>query len=366
MSSTIDPRGWRGKGRKSEDAGVTTWSRPPVVHVSPLGHNGRVSEREHVDGPLIDMAAVEPKRFQVLALEGGGLKGIFAAAALAEFEADFGTKIVNHFDLITGTSTGGLIALGLASGHSPEQIVQFYLDKGRKIFPTSAVKRLRRLRRPYDPAPLRGALETMFGSLTLADSDVRLAIPSFDQTSNDVYLFRTPHHVNLRRDHRELLVDVGLATSAAPTFLPAHQHRGLRLIDGGVWANNPTMVGMVEALAVCNAPSAAIHILTIGTTTEVVHRPDRLDNGSPLWWIRAVVDVAFRGQALAASNHARLTLGEERVHRVDVQLPPGLHALDRVDAGNLMGHARAVSRKATPALAYLFDHDASLYDKANL
>jgi hypothetical protein len=323
-----------------------------------------VSTREHVEGPGGAVAEVEPKRFQVLALEGGGLKGIFAAAALAEFEADFGTKIVDHFDLITGTSTGGLIALGLAAGLSPEQIVQFYLEDGRKIFPTSGIKRLRRLRRPYDPAPLRGALETMFGSLTLADSDVRLVIPSFDQTSNDVYLFRTPHHVKLRRDQRELLVDVGLATSAAPTFLPAHQHRGLRLIDGGVWANNPTMVGMVEALATCDAPAAAVHILTIGTTTEVVHRSDRLDNGSPMWWMKTIVDVAFRGQALAASNHAKLIVGRDRVHRLDVQLPRGLHALDRVDARNLVGHAGAVSRKAAPALAYFFDHDAVPYDKA--
>lgn len=322
-----------------------------------------VSTREYIDGPGGAEAPVEPKRFQVLALEGGGLKGIFAAAALAEFEADFGTKIVDHFDLISGTSTGGLIALGLAAGHSPEKLVQFYLEEGRQTFPTSGVKRLRRLRRPYDPAPLRGALEKMFGSLTLADSDVRLVIPSFDLTSNDVYVFRTPHHVKLRRDHRERLVDVGLATSAAPTFLPAHQHRGLRLIDGGVWANNPTMVGMVEALATCDAPAAAVHILTIGTTTEVVHRSDRLDNGSPLWWMKTIVDVAFRGQALAASNHAQLILGGDRVHRLDVQLPRGLHALDRVDSRNLMGHARAVSRKASPALAYLFDHHASGYDK---
>lgn len=343
-----------------------TGSCPPAVYgfsVAPLVHNALMSTQEQGDGPGAAVEAVEPKRFQVLALEGGGLKGIFAAAALAEFEADFGTRILDHFDLITGTSTGGLIALGLAAGRSPEEIVRFYLDEGHRIFPNSGVKRLRRLRRPYDPSPLRGALETMFGGLTLADSPVRLVIPSFDQTSNDVYLFRTPHHVKLRRDHREHLVDVALATSAAPTFLPAHQHRGLRLIDGGVWANNPTMVGVVEALATCDVPAETVHILTVGTTTEVVHRSDRLDNGSPLWWMKTIVDVAFRGQGLAASNHAGLILGDDRVHRLDVQLPRGLHALDRVDARNLAGHARAVSRKATPMLAYLFDHDAAPYPK---
>jgi hypothetical protein len=81
--------------------------------------------------------------------------------------------------------------------------------------------------------------------------------------------------------------------------------------------------------------------------------------------MKTIVDVAFRGQALAASNHAQLMLGGDRVHRLDVQIPRGLHALDRVDARNLVGYSRAASRKAAPALAYLFDHNAAPYDKAN-
>jgi patatin-like phospholipase/acyl hydrolase len=302
-------------------------------------------------------------RFQVLALEGGGLKGIFAAAALAGLESDFRTRVVEHFDLITGTSTGGLIALGLAAGLTAQEIVDFYLEHGRKIFPSERRKRLRRLRRPYDPSPLRDALEGLVGDATLGDSKVRLAIPSFDLTSNDVYLFRTPHHPDLRRDSRERLVDVGMAATAAPTFLPAHRLDGLRLIDGGVWANNPTMVGVVEALAACAVPQANVHVLTIGTTTEVVHRSNRLDDGSPVWWLRSIVDVAFRGQALAASNHAQLILPDGQVNRLDVQIPRGLHALDRVDALNLMGHARTASRKRGPQLAYLFEHDAVPYTR---
>ena len=318
---------------------------------------------ELIDAPAAAAATTEP-RFQVLALEGGGLKGIFAAATLAGLEADFGTRIVDHFDLITGTSTGGLIALGLGSGLSAQDVVDFYLDEGRKIFPTSRRRRLRRLRRPYDPAPLRSALVSKFGDRTLADSAVRLAIPSFDQTSNDVYLFRTPHHPNLRRDRRERLVDVALATTAAPTFLPAHHLDGLRLIDGGVWANNPTMVGVVEALATCAVPQEQVHVLTVGTTTEVVHRSNRLDDGSPIRWVRTIVEVALRGQALAASNHARLILPRGHVHRLDVQIPRGLQALDRVDARNLVGHARSASRTNGPQLSYLFEHRAIPFSHA--
>ena len=294
-------------------------------------------------------------------MDGGGLRGIFAAAALAALEADLGRPIVDCFDLISGTSTGGLIALGLAAGMSPQDILDFYLDRGGDIFPKSRLGRLRRVRRPYDPAPLEAALASILGDRLLGESKVRLAIPSFDQTGNDVHLFRTPHHPRLTRDLRERMVDVGMATAAAPTFLPAHNLHGQRLIDGGVWANNPTMVAVVEAMTSCRAIAEQIHVLNVGTTTEVVRPSRRLDNGSPLRWISAIVDVSMRGQALAAKNHAALLLGQGHVHRIDFAVPAGIHGLDRVDSDDLIGRARAASRTASPQIRYLFDHEAAPY-----
>ena len=308
-----------------------------------------------------DLSTSATPRFQVLALDGGGLKGIFSAAALAALEEDFGGRIVDRFDLITGTSTGGLIALGLAAGCSPQEILDFYLEQGTSIFPTSGLRRMRRLRRPYKAAPLRGALEDLFGELVLADSPVRLAIPSYDLTSNDVHLFRTPHLEKLRRDSRVSFVDVGLATTAAPTFLPVHNLEGQRLVDGGVWANNPSMVGVVEALVSCDVPREAVHVLNIGTTTEIAHSRDQYDDGSPIWWAKGIVDVTLRGQVLAAHNHSGLLLGPGKVTRIDVPIPRGRHALDRVHAPDLVGRARAASRKVSPHLADTFAHAAPPY-----
>lgn len=133
---------------------------------------------------------------------------------------------------------------------------------------------MRRVRRPYKVKPLRDALEGLFGDRILADSPVRLAIPSYDLTSNEVHLFRTPHSPRLRRDHRVSFVDVALSTTAAPTFLPVHDLDGQRLVDGGVWANNPSMVGVVEALVECAVPKEAVHVLNVGTTTEVTHNSE--------------------------------------------------------------------------------------------
>lgn len=218
-------------------------------------------------------------RFQVLAIDGGGLKGIFAAAALAGLGSDYDSRLTDHFDLIVGTSTGGIVALGLAAGLSAQQIVDFYLQHQDEIFPRRLLPRLRRVWSTYDPAPLVECLAEAFGTMTLGESPIRLAIPSFDLTSNDVYLFRTPHFERLLRDKKERLVDVARATSAAPTFFPALDLRGVRLIDGGVWANNPSLVGVVEAAECCGGELGQIHLLNVGTTTELRLLPRKLDTG---------------------------------------------------------------------------------------
>lgn len=300
-------------------------------------------------------------RFQILALDGGGLRGMFSAAALAWLEDDFGTSIIDHFDLITGTSTGGLVALGLAAGLSAQDIVDFYRTMGDQVFPRSRLRRLRRVRKPLPPKPLHTALQEVLGSRTLGDSPVRLAIPSFSLTSNKVYLFRTPHLPRLRRDHRESMVDVALATTAAPTYLPAHPLGGLRLVDGGVWANNPTMVGVVEAIASCRISPGSVHVLNVGTTTAIRYRPKRLDNGSPLWWGLEAFDVLLRGQALAATNHAGLLLGPDHVRRLDVPVKHGLHRMTSVNEEHLIGNAQAASREMSPSLGVFFDHMAVSY-----
>lgn len=295
------------------------------------------------------------ERFQILALDGGGYKGMFAAAVLERLEADLGIDIVEHFDLIAGTSTGGIIALGLGAGLRPAEIVNFYLEHGTRIFPG----RMRRpVRRPfaskYRPAPLQRALEEVLGETRLGESRVPLLIPSYDLTNDDVYIFRTPHAPRLRRDHGELMVDIALATSAAPTYLPAHRLRGLRLIDGGVWANNPTTVAVVEALSAFDRRLEEISVFSLGTTIETAHRHPRLDRGGLLSWARDAIEVVLRGQNLAAGNAAKLILGPERFLRVNPAVPARVLRLDGVDSDQLRGRAEHLSRHICPAFEKQF------------
>ncbi len=303
-----------------------------------------------------------PRRFQILSLDGGGLRGLFSAAVLAELESDLDTTIADHFDLVVGTSTGGLIALALGAGLSPAQVVDFYVDQGSLIFPASRWRSLRRaVRMKYSNDPLRRALRAALGNRLLGDSMKRLVIPSYSLDADDVYLFKTPHHEHYRRDGRESMVDVGLATTAAPTYLPAARLRNLRLIDGGVWANNPTLVGVTEAISMLGCAPSDITVLSLGTTDPVSSRGGSLDRGGLVQWARPVPSVMLRAQAVGARHTADHLLGRGRVTRIDPTVPNGLFQLDRLDAGAIRGLAQDVSRRSSEFVQPFTSHLAAAY-----
>lgn len=307
-------------------------------------------------------------RCQLLALDGGGLRGMFSAAVLAGLEDDLGVPIVDRVDLVAGTSTGGLIALALGAGMTARQIVDFYISEGARIFSNPLGWRsLRHLARPkYRPARLRDALRRQLDERTLGESTKRLVIPSYDLGRDDVYLFKTPHHPRLRRDWRVPMWEVAMATAAAPTFLPAHRlvRDRVRLIDGGIWANNPTMVGVAEAVSMLGVNIGDMRVLSLGTTTDLRHRPGRLDRGGLLRWglSGSAVDVILRGQSCGAYTQALHLLGSEDVVRLDPVVPPKLLRLDRVDADDVLGWAASESRKLAPLVAERFlDHRPTPY-----
>src|SRR5437016_4423935 len=166
--------------------------------------------------------------FRILSLDGGGIKGTFSAAALAALEEATGKRIVEHFDLITGTSTGGIIAIGLAMGATAEEVRRFYETDGPKIFPRrhGVQKWLGRIRNVFRPRfsneALRAAIQGVVGDRPLKEAKTRLVIPTYDVNTGKVYLFKTPHHPGYSHHADVTAVDVALATSAAPTYFPAH------------------------------------------------------------------------------------------------------------------------------------------------
>ena len=153
---------------------------------------------------------------------------------------------------------------------------------------TSARQRVevRKYQRKYaNPVPGSGVRTTSSVvaatvRLTPAGSSLPLVVPTYNLAENDVYLFKTPHHPRRKRDWRVPMWEVAMATSAAPTFFPAYRLSGdgVRLIDGGVWANNPAMVGLTEAVSLFERRLCDVRVLSVGTTSGAQARPRRLDN----------------------------------------------------------------------------------------
>lgn len=304
--------------------------------------------------------------FQILSLDGGGIKGIFSAAVLAAIEDDTKTKITSHFDLIAGTSTGGIIALGLGLGLRPHDLVRFYVEEGPAVFanPVRVRSVLHWVVRKFPRARLKEALEEVFEDSTLGDSSKRLVIPSFDLGEDTVHIFKTPHHERLKRDYKIRMSDVALATSAAPTYFSSYRGvSGARLVDGGVWANNPVMVGVAEAVSMLGARLDQISVLSLSTTTPVVRRRSWLNAGGKLPWAASAVEVVMRGQSVAAHNQACHLLGSKKVLRIDSSVTDGEFALDLISSEALIAKASHVSRHQCPAVeAGFLKHQARPYE----
>lgn len=243
------------------------------------------------------MANSESKPFRILSLDGGGIKGVFTAAFLAEIERMSGKRLADYFDLIAGTSTGAIIAIGLGIGLSGSELLNFYVSNGPTIFPSIGLKdRLWSGVRwfvggKHDPEPLKKALKSAFGDKKLSDSRSRLVIPAFNAVDGSITVFKTAHCKHFKQDHLRTCVDIALASSAAPTFLPGHHvgSGGLH-VDGGVWANNPTLVGILEAARNLGCQFRDIDVLNVGTTDETFHigYPLRKRAGVLRWGSRLV------------------------------------------------------------------------------
>ena len=269
--------------------------------------------------------------FRILSIDGGGIKGILPAAVLAECERRFlkGGSAANYFDMIAGTSTGGIIALGMAAGLRAEEVLEIYMRHGSEIFPqpwTPPTRFGRALRSVYQFArdlavyrynrePLERALRDRFGNRKLGSVNVRLNIPTFDGF-NEVNVLKTPHHPDFRLDWQEELVTVALATSAAPTFFSTYRNGTRHFADGGVWANNPVMVALVDAMSCFNVDRHKIDILSLGCGDQDLRMTDgQIKRGGLFHW-RTIIESAMHLQSQNALGQAGLLIGRDQLLRL--------------------------------------------------
>lgn len=257
------------------------------------------------------------EKIKVLALNGGGARGLYTISVLAkleeiiEFEKQTeNVKIGDYFDLITGTSIGGILALGLASGKSARQLKAEFKESAPLIFPWWRYKlqTLIKLFFPvYRSSPLKQTIEKMIGSeIRFKDLSTRVMIPSVNLSEGGPRFFKTPHGKYFYKDANVKLIDAALATSAAPTYFKPHfiKDEGHHYADGGLVANNPSYIGLREVLIDMQkdfkgVEAKDVKILNIGTLNEnFCIRPKTLKRK----WITGYLFLWGVGKRLVAST----------------------------------------------------------------
>lgn len=199
-------------------------------------------------------------RFRILSFDGGGIRGLISALVAEKLEQLIREKanepkarLADYFHLFAGTSTGGLIALGLTApkGLEAGELASFYTEDGPRIFHRDLGWRLRTasgwLGPTYRAEPLRKAIESKLGAGKVSDAECELLITSYDMHAREPFFIK---RWRAREDEslNPSFVDAGRATAAAPTYFPSEGFGGRALVDGGIFANNPTIAAVVEAL----------------------------------------------------------------------------------------------------------------------
>jgi patatin-like phospholipase/acyl hydrolase len=305
--------------------------------------------------------------FQVLALDGGGFRGLFSAVVLAKWEQQLGRPIGQHFDLIVGTSTGAIIALGLAAGMSAADLVEFYEKDGKEIFPARwSVGRLwhgmlHYLHRKYGSSALERALKRRFGELTISDLAKPVVVPGFNLEVGRHWYFKTPHFGANLIDRYRPLWEVARATSAAPTYFPAFRTSENELfVDGGLVANNPSLVGYFEVALNFPAYRDRIKVLNIGTEGGECALPKRrLATGGLLAWAKKAPDALMQAQAVSTEALMAKLLGPDRWLRVKPEHGRNFAPLDIYDPVLYSGLAvNQAARHFAAADRQFFQHTA--------
>lgn len=217
--------------------------------------------------------------FQILSLSGGGYLGLYTASVLADLEDEIGVPLATRFDLIAGTSVGGIIAIGIANEIPASRIKNAFERNGTRIFsdrapPKTVAGKIRDVLRSiispkYSAGPLHDTIVEIIGADTrIGDLKHPCIVPTVCLTKGGPQIFKTDHHPDFSRDRHLSAVEVAMATSAAPTYFPIAEIADGMYADGGLYANSPDLIALHEAEHFLGATCDEIRLLSIGTTTS--------------------------------------------------------------------------------------------------
>lgn len=254
--------------------------------------------------------------FYILSIDGGGVRGIFPAHILKRLEEEYALNWHKRFGMFAGTSTGSIIAAGLACGWRAGRLVKLYRETTSAIFGSPRWNALRGwIGSRYSSKHLREVLQSNFGDITLGQITCPLIIPATDVVNGCVHVFKSSYLPKYVRDRDVPVSDAVLASCSAPTYFYPHTIAGrYRVADGGLWANNPSLIAVADARYNMSIPLQDVKVLSLGTGTTTSDY-QWTETIWPRWKLavptgrRRFVDMLFGLQSDAAHNTLCLLLG---------------------------------------------------------
>jgi len=270
-----------------------------------------------------------PGRVRVLSLSGGGYRGLFTAALIRALEARLGpdparpTPFGQRFDLIAGTSIGGILATALSCRATGAALQALLQRRGSSIFPPMRLRGLRKLlgRAPYDPQRLRSAICELLPDAEqqlLGEHASALLLTTVNWTTSKLQLLGSRPTLGQRDQLGLTLMDAMLATSAAPAHFPVHSFQHHRFVDGGLAANAPDLHALQCAQQMY--PGAEVHMLSIGTANPLHGRDPSAVPGRGLMWAGPVIELVTSAQEMLAVQECAARMGTHRYLRLN--MPP--------------------------------------------
>jgi patatin-like phospholipase/acyl hydrolase len=288
------------------------------------------------------------RQLRILSIDGGGIRGIIPAKVLARIEELTTKPIADLFDVIAGTSTGGILALGLTCPgtggkpkHAATDLVDLYVNRGAEIFTKSWFTEEEKIVGPkYKASHLEQALAEYLQDARLKDAVTRVTVTSYETERRKPFFFRSVRAAKDPSHYDFFMRDVARATSAAPTFFPPHRIPTtapdyFSLVDGGVFANNPGLCAYVDALAEIG-PSPDVVMVSLGTGS--LSRPlqyDVIRNWGELQWVQPVINVMMDGVSNATDYQLEQILGTANYYRLQTTLDIAEDEMDDASKENI-------------------------------
>ena len=270
---------------------------------------------------------------RVLSVDGGGVRGLLALEVIKYLEALSSKPVSEMFDIITGTSTGGLIALGLAkdNGYSAAALSSVYQYYCPKIFARTTAQKLKSFAKLAGPKYSNAALyecavSILGGKASMADVEAKAMVTTYDING------RTPKLYSSWQTPGVLMVDAAMSTTAAPTYFPPWHDN----VDGGVCNNNPALSAVIEACRIYDCTVRDVEVLTVGTGSDTkAYDGNDAKGWGLLTWAEPVVNIAMDGSSMLNQYHLQRLLPDAAVTRIQCNVAGDMAALDNANDDNM-------------------------------